>query len=162
MLVESKFTNVLKNRLRASYEMTSIVNNMREIGHTILSQKYPVLSPAPTAFTESLSCLSLPYLFSIWIRRLQWIMQLYYKVTNFSLLLRLRLFLLYRWRDLAVNTTIKMSKSNCSRWFYLIITTYFGPYLGPSSGSLFKHVSCYWNVLIQKQYRILPLTTSEF
>jgi hypothetical protein len=70
MLVESKFAIILKDSLLVSYEMTSIINNMREIGHMILFHMCLVLPPASTAFTESLSCLSLPYLFSIRIRRL--------------------------------------------------------------------------------------------
>jgi hypothetical protein len=52
------------------------------------------------------------------------------------------------WWYLAVNTTIKINRSNCSHWFYLIVATCFGPHLGPSSGSLIKYFSCYWTVII--------------
>jgi hypothetical protein len=46
------------------------------------------------------------------------------------------------------NKTIIINQSNCSHWFYLIVATYFGSNLGPSSGSLTKYVSCYSTVLI--------------
>jgi hypothetical protein len=41
-----------------------------------------------------------------------------------------------------------INQSNCSHWFHLITAICFGPYLGPSSGSFIKYVSCYWNILI--------------
>jgi hypothetical protein len=58
------------------------------------------------------------------------------------------------WWDLAVNTTIKIklkikiNQSNRSHWFYLIVGTYFGQHMGPSAGSLIKHISCCLNILI--------------
>jgi hypothetical protein len=55
MLVESKFTSDLEDTLLVSYEMTSIINHMREIGYIILSQMYLVLCTAPTTFPEFFS-----------------------------------------------------------------------------------------------------------
>jgi hypothetical protein len=49
--------------------------------------------------------------------------------------------------ELIVNTTnaTKCEPIKCHylQWLYLIAATCFGPCLGPSSGSLFKYVSCY-------------------
>jgi hypothetical protein len=47
------------------------------------------------------------------------------------------------WRYLAASTTIKINQSNCSHWVYLVVATYLCSHLGPSSGSLIKHVLRY-------------------
>jgi hypothetical protein len=58
---------------------------------------------------------------------------------------------------LAVNTAIKINQPNCLYWLYLITATYFGPHLGPSSGSLIKYVSCYSNMLLYKSILVLNI-----